>query len=142
MANEHAYVRYIGDIGGRGSHEVDCFIRRVEYAWTPINTFNNALNAHTDCNRGAIVRTTVTSLAGSAPGTSVNVDKRAIIYFRDPSDLKVYQFSYPAPIAADLETKPSGIRIKDSVVTTIVGYISTLNSISYVPLYGLYYQKV
>jgi len=142
MALEAAILRWIGDSGGRGGHQGDSYIRRITYNWTEINTLFTEMNSHTLCNRGAVIRTTFTSFAGSPPGSSVNIDERAILYFRDPDTLEILHFSYPSPIPADLETYPSGIRVKDSAVATIVGYISVLNSKSYIPLYGLYYQKV
>lgn len=142
MAEDFAYIRWKGDIGGRGSHEVDSYVGRVAYAWSPISTFATSLDAHTLCNKEAIIRVKIDGFAASAPGTDVNIDKRAIIYFRDPDSAEVLHFSYPAPITADLEQMPSGLRMKDSVVATIVGYVSILNSKTYVPLYGLYYQKV
>jgi hypothetical protein len=77
----------------------------------------------------------------TAPGVGANIDKVAMIYYRDPNTLKVWCFPYPTPIAADIEAKPTGDVIKDSVVVEIVGYISTLAGITYTPLYGKYYQR-
>lgn len=121
---------------------MDSYIVRIAYTWAPIQLFATQMDAHTLCSKEGVIRTSVHGFIASPPGAAVDVDKRAIVFYRDPDDLKVYHFSYPSPIAADLESKPSGIRMKDTAVSTIVGYISTMNAKTYFPLYGLYYQKV
>ncbi len=141
MAEDFVYMRWIGDTGGNKRHEVDSYIERVAYSWTPMAVFGTAVEAHSLCNWGASIRVKAQSRGTSAPALDANVDKKAIIYFRDPDTSEVLHFSYPSPIAADIEELPSGLRIKNSAVAAIVGYLSTLNSKAYTPLYGLYYQR-
>jgi hypothetical protein len=107
-----------------------------------INNFGVSMSAHTLCNRAYNVSMVYWDLGPIAPEAGANVDVKATIYFRDPSDQKVGFITYPAPIAADIEETSGGKRIKNSAVVAIVGYLNTLLSTSYVPLYGTYRQRV
>ncbi len=138
----HGHVRWKGSTGGRGSHLVESYVQMSNAATAPLLAFARAVGSHTECEEVAHTRTIVNAISSPEPGAGVNIDEKAVVYFRDPDDWLVYHFSYPAPIAADLEVYPSGTRMKNSAVVSIVGYISTLNEKTYIPLYGLYYQKV
>ncbi len=77
----------------------------------------------------------------AVPGSGANIDEKAIIYYRDPDDLFVYHLSYSCPIPADVEMTPAGKRMKQSVVTEVVGYLSTLKLKALIPLYGVYLER-
>lgn len=139
MATFKGTIIWVGDSGSVGANQTLTFITPIDWAAFP--AFITSLENHTLCNRACYVRHSVIASGAGAPGASADVSKTANIYFRDPSDLSVHVFSYPAPIAADIETVATGKRVKKSAVVAIVGYINTMLSTSYVPLYGTYYER-
>lgn len=108
---------------------------------TLLKDFAIALKNHSLCNFAWRHHIRTDPRVPLPPGVGANVDEKAIIYFRDPDTLEVLHFGYPAPIAADKETTPYGDRIKQSSVTTLVGYLSTAVGITYEPLYGVFVQR-
>lgn len=106
-----------------------------------IKNFANDLESHTICSIPYAINSRIYLNDARVAGVGANMDKKAVIYFRDPDTLLPYHFTYPAPVAADVEDVGYGNRIKNSVVVTIVGYLSTLTGKSYIPLYGVYYQR-
>lgn len=106
---------------------------------TELNTLVTALATHTDAN---IAFKTILSRfeENDAEGTGANVDRKAIIYFRHPTTLKVHSLTVPAPVAADVEDTDQGERVKASAVTTIVGLINAATGISYAALHGVVIQ--
>lgn len=135
-------VLWVGDSGLPRNNEV---VSKVALRLTgagPLDTFVTAMLSHTKCLWRQKFYNEILSQVQAPPGVGANVDVRAIIYYRDPTNLEVFAFEYPAPVAGDVEDTGVGKRIKDSVVTSIVGYISTMTGISYAPLYGIYMQKV
>lgn len=104
-------------------------------------TFATAIAAKSLCNASFSYLIYTYDVTAGAPGTGANVDKKGMVYFRDPDTMEVLHFLYPDPIAADLEDVGWGKRIKKSAVTAIVALISTLSGVSYVPLYGTFMQR-
>lgn len=135
-------VLWVGDSGLPRNNEVFSRVNLRLIGASPLDTFVTAMLSHTLCLWRQKSYNEILSQAVSPPGAGANVDVRAIIYYRDPADLKVLYFSYPAPVAADVETSNVGKRIKNSVVTAIVGYISTMTGVSYIPLYGVYMKSI
>jgi hypothetical protein len=72
------------------------------------------------------------------PGS--NGDKKAIIFFRDPSDGNLGKLTYPDPIDEDIETVPEGKRIKMSVVEEIVSDMNEAALTSYSAVGGIVIQ--
>ncbi len=141
MPNVHrGTIRWRGDSGTVGANEVTSLVRLID--WADFTSFYTSLPSHSLCNVTAVVRHNITTWDLDPPGTAADVSKKAIIYYRDPNDLKVSFLEYPAPIASDIEMTAVGKRIKAASVATIVGYISTMMGISYVPLYGVYEERV
>jgi hypothetical protein len=105
-------------------------------------TFLTALAAHTDANISKRVFLTVTSMTGTAPGGVVNVDRKAVLYFRHPTTLRTHNFTIAAPVAADVESVvgSAGERVTAAAMTAIVGDISTATGVAYIPLYGVVIQ--
>lgn len=136
-------ILWVGDSGSPRDNEVFSHAPLgTDYGAYNMTTFTTSLNAHTLCEWRQYGQCYYGTNIVSPPGVGANVDHKAQIYYRDPDDLRVYQFSYPAPIPADIESTSVGKRIKQSAVVTIVGYLSTLMNKSYIPLYGVYYEKV
>lgn len=137
-----AFFYLNGDSGGGRSHESLC--ETGLYAggsWPGILTLQTAIASHSLCSKGHVIRQTGIGDSEARPEAGANIDNKAVIYFRDPDTLEVLHFGYAAPIAADVETTSAGKRIKQSVVSDIVGYINTFKGTAYVPLYGVYYQR-
>ncbi len=104
-------------------------------------TFATMIETHSLCNASFSYLIYTYDVTAGAPGAGANVDKKGMVYFRDPDTLEVLHFIFPDPIAADLEMTAWGKRIKSSAVTTIVALISTLSGIAYIPLYGTFMQR-
>lgn len=105
-------------------------------------TFVIAVEAHSLCNIPYSYLIYSYNYNAAIPGVGANVDKKGIIYFRDPDTLLQLHFCYPDPIAADIETTAYGKRIKQSAVIAITALISTLSGVSYIPLYGVFMQRI
>ena len=134
-------LTWIGDSGSPPDNHSFSVVR-LTTGTVPLSTFLSAMEAHTLCNKKmySIVYTGI--FGAGPPEAGANVDKKANIFYRDPTDLSVYCFSYPSPIAGDIEVTPAGKRIKASAVAAIVGYISTMTGVSYIPLHGTYTELV
>jgi hypothetical protein len=130
-----------GDIGSEGKKKESISRVDVPLSATAVQNFMQSVEPHSECNGTYFLYSLWYNWSVGAPGTGANIDKKALIYFRDPADLSVKTFYYPDPIAADIEVTPWGKKIKDSVVSAIVGYLNTMTGLSYVPLYGIYYQR-
>ena len=140
MAIYWGVIEWLGDSGSPKSNLTPMVVPLCLGA-AQLSAFMVAMDAHTLCKYKQFNLVYSLGYVQAAPGVNANIDKKAIIYYRDPDDLKVHSLTYPAPIAADIEDTPSGKRIKDSSVATIVGYINTMTGKSYVPLHGVYYEK-
>lgn len=140
MAIYSGLVFWKGDSGGGRAH-VGVSRLPLIGTWSDLVNFVTAMSAHTLCNAGKRVRINTGGPSGEAPEAGADLGRIAILYYRDPTDLTVFHFSYPAPIAADIETTAAGKRIKQSSVATMVSLISTVSGVSYIPLYGVYMER-
>lgn len=138
---KHGVLRWRGDIGAPDGHLSKSPIMVVAIGTSEVATFGASMLAHTDCNLAYYGMYRDITSNPAFPGVGADVTKKAVIYFRDPSTLEVLHFNYAAPIAADIETTPAGKRVKQSAVALIVGYINIVSGKSYVPLYGVYYER-
>lgn len=134
-------VIWRGDIGSPRKHEFTSHLFKTA-GFTAVNTFALAVEPHTDCLYAMRIRHQAQEVTQSYPVVGADITKKADIYFRDDATLKVYNFSYPAPIAADIEVTPTGKRIKQSIVVELVGYLETVTGESFSPLYGLYTVRI
>lgn len=130
-----------GDIGSSAKANESRSYAGKNTGSLPFGTFCTAIEPYSTCNltHKFLIRS-YTHTAG-APGTGSNIDKKAVLYFRDPDTLEVLNFQYPDPTPTDIESTPWGKRVKGPVVVAIVALISTMAGVSYVPLYGVYYQR-
>lgn len=135
------YILWKGDTGAIGGNSKITKLG-FETETGKLGAFKNSLRAHSLCNVSDFGFTITISDEIGVPGVGADVSKIAIIYYRDPANLNVSRLVYPAPIAADIETTGLGKRIKQSVVVSIAGYLSTLRGVSIDPLYGTYYEKI
>lgn len=132
-----------GDTGTPMNHLSPSYIPLVpNNRYTQLKTFATAVDAYSLCNYSFARETVCWKETEVAPGAGANIDKKGIIYFRDPRDWHVHTFTYPAPIAASIEDVGYGKRIKDATVIAIVALLSTFVEETLVPLYGVYYEKV
>ena len=134
-------VQYRGDLGRQPSHFANSSVDGVTDD-TAGATFCTALAAHTNANISKRVFLTTTSMTGGKPGTGVNIDRKAIIYFRHPTTLRTHNFTINGIIDADCESieGSDGERVTAAAMTTLVGLIETATGIAYIPLYGVVIQ--
>lgn len=130
-----------GDIGSSAKDNESLSRVDVPLNASALLAFVTAVEPHSTCNVNYSLASFWYSQTAGAPGTGSNIDRKGIIYFRDPTDLSVKPFCYPDPVAADIEDTPWGKKIKDSAVVAIVALLSTMTGISYEPMYGMYYQR-
>ncbi len=130
-----------GDLGTVGGNESRSFINNIKGV-SAFGVFVTAIEPYSEANLSAYFLVRSYSQTAGAPGTGANVKNKAIIYFRDPDTLIVDHFCYPAPIAADIEDVGYGKRIKQSSVVSSVGLLSYVTDVVYVPLYGVYMERV
>ena len=134
-------VQYRGDLGSPPSNFAMSMIEDpTDDAAAAV--FLTALEAHTEANISKRVFLETTSMTATAPGTDVNVDRKAILYFRHPTTLRTHNFTITSIAAADVEeiAGSTGERVKSSAMTAIVADIATLTGVSYTPLYGVVVQ--
>jgi hypothetical protein len=135
-------VQYRGDLGDPPSNFAQSVIDNPISDAAAV-TFLTALDAHTDANISKRVYSTVTSMTGAAPGSGVNIDRKAVLYFRHPTTLRTHNFTVNAIVAADTEevVGSEGERVTTAAMTAIIGDIETLTGIAFIPLYGVVIQS-
>jgi hypothetical protein len=106
-------------------------------------TLRTALAAYVDCNAGRASVVDFDSGTGSAPGVDANVDERAIIYMKDPSDDSVKSITLPAwdVVTYPLDASSEGDRIAAADVAAITALINTATGNSYVGLWGKHIKR-
>lgn len=104
-------------------------------------TFAGNIEPYSLCNLTNYFVVWSYSQTAGAPGVGANIDRKAVIYFREEGDEKVYHFQYPEPLAADIEVTPWGKRIKSAKVIEVVNLIAYAKNKTLIPLYGAYYQR-
>lgn len=130
-----------GDSGSPRDHIV--LTSRVPYiSVTTLTTFSALMEAHSLCNAEYFWRVVGNDYNPGAPGAGANVDKKGVIFYRDPATLVVYRFTYPCPIAADIEDIGYGKRLKQAAVIAIVDGIEAVGGGTYEPLYGAYQERL
>ncbi len=143
IRTDNATFVWVGDSGLAPTNEsISLLPAFPDNNITPINVLFAAVQEHSLCLGRFLYYTLVYNLEVDPPGVGANVDRKAVIYFRDPATLEALTFTYPAPIAADVEDTQWGKRIKKSVVDDIVGHLSTMAGKSYTALYGVFLQRV
>lgn len=148
MAGEKAFLGFTGsllwrgDTGGVGkTTEIRSDIGKTGDT-SALWVFVQAIEDYSKCNLSHWFHVTSYTHIPSPPASGASMDKRAVLYFRHPGTLEVLNFQYPDPIADQIEDTPWGKRIKAPVVTAVVALLSTVAGIAYIPLYGIYYQRV
>lgn len=140
---DNATIVWVGDSGLRPANESLSIIPFVHNNnVSEALTFTTAMEAHTLCNARFTYYTLIYNHQVSPPAAGANVDERAIIVFRDPNTMKVLNFQYPSPIAAEIEDIGYGKRIKKSAVEAVVALLNPLAEKTYEPMYGKFYQKI
>lgn len=141
----HGGIQWIGDSGAPQGQQTISLVRSIATPSTgqKMLDLRGSMLAHSECNTPVVIMvSTYPQTPSTPPGVGANINKRALIYFRDPSDQKVYHFDYPCPIAAEIESTPTGNIIKQATVVIITGYLSTCFGRTLVPLYGVYLQRI
>lgn len=140
MAITKGIFVFRGDLGSPMSHYAKTSVMSVltDLAAETLGTF---LDSQSEANLAKRAFQTITGLTDTAPGIAANVDRKAIIYFRQPTNLKVRSITIPAPVSTICEETPEGERITSVAMTAIVAAIATATGIPYTPLYGVVLQK-
>lgn len=131
-------IQWHGDRGtGKEPHTSKSIISGV-IGKTELVTLATGLSAYTDCNRG---RASVNDFDGgtpSAPGTTVNVDERAVIYMKDTVNDSIVTITIPAwdKVTNPLEEGAEGDRIAAADVSAITALVATATGKTLVGLWG------
>lgn len=129
-----------GDLGNPETHYSKSQITDVTDA-TALNTLATALGAYSDCNIAKKSFSSMVLGTDSAPGANANVDRKAIVYMRDGTSLKVHSVTIPAPKSTATEETDQGERVTATALAGIVAAINTATGKSYTGLYGVVLQK-
>jgi hypothetical protein len=139
------YIIWKGDLGRPDDQTAVSRIikRHVEFVSPDLefDNFRDYLAAHSLCDWINQISVYTEHRPEVPPGVGANVDDKVRVYYRDPSSLKTYCFSYPSPIAADVESTPTGDRLKDPIVVAVVNHLSLVADETYTPLYGVITQN-
>lgn len=134
-------IQWRGDIGSSAKDNVSrSDVGEGVNATTLINLCA-AVEPYSTCNLNYYYWILSYNQTLGAPGTGSNIDRKAVLYFRHPDTLAVLNFQYPDPTADSIETTAWGKQIKSVVVAEVVALLSTYAGVSYIPLYGVYYQR-
>lgn len=129
-----------GDLGSPTSHYSKSQVADVSDD-TALGTLATALTAYTDCNMAKRSFLTQTLGTDTLPAADANVDRKAIVYFRDPTTLKVHSITIPAPVDTMVEDTAEGERVTSVAAAAIVALLNTATGKSYTALYGVVIQK-
>lgn len=140
MATNKGVIVFRGDYGRPRSHYSKTTIKGVT-ADAALGTLATALAAYSDANyakRSFIVETTATD---SAPGSSVSMDTKGVIWLKDTADGSIVTVTIPALKSTAWEIKDSGKRITPAVLTAVQSAINTATGKTYTALYGKFYDR-
>jgi hypothetical protein len=131
-----------GDMGNPETHYAKCQVTDVQ-GTTALDTLASALGAHTNCNIAKKSYISIVLGTDEAPGAEppANVDRKAIIYMRDPTTLRVHVLTLASPVDADVEDTPEGERITNAAGVAITGLVNTATGREYTFMYGKVIQK-
>lgn len=132
-----------GDRGtGKSPHTSKSIVNGV-IGLTELVTLRTALAAYVDCNAGRASAVDFDAGTPSAPGAGVNVDERAVIYMKDPSDDSVKSITLAGwdTTTYPLEASSEGDRIAAADVAAITALINTATGESYSGLWGKHVKK-
>lgn len=129
-----------GDLGSPKSHYAKTTIEGVTDD-AALVTLMGVINSHTYANMAKRIFSSITPGTDEAPELAVNVDRRAVIYFRHPTSLKVHSITIPGINAASCEGVAEGERVTQANVVGIVAAIATATGVDYTALYGVVEQK-
>lgn len=111
-----------------------------ELSMGAIGTLLAALLPYTDCTQDYIFRSTKYTYTEAFPADA-NLDIKAVVYFKHPTNGKVHHIELPAPVSTMFELQGKGERVTSVALSAIVGAISTAYGISFIPLWGKKIQR-
>jgi hypothetical protein len=126
-----------GDMGAPPTHYARSVINGVLDA-AKAETLWTALITHTKCNLAKTSQALLTIVNDAPPvgDPPVNVDRRGIIFFQNPTDFGVKRMTMPSPADADVEDAEGGERYTSTAGLAIVALINTATGASYNFLWG------
>lgn len=129
--------------GDTGRPENNYSTSRVEGVTddTALNTLITALLSHTDCNAAKRSFNSVTAMTDSAPGASATVDRKAVLYMRNPTNLHVVKIELPAPASASTEFGDKYEKLTSAAEAAILAAINTATGASYTVLGSRVWQR-
>ena len=133
-------IVFRGDLGNPESHYSKSQVIDVTDD-AALATLVTGLVAYTDCNAAKRSFVTATVITDAEPGADANVDRKAVIYMRDPTTLRVHSLTLPAPVATAVEDTVQGERVTAVAGAAIVALVNTATGKSYTFLYGVVIQK-
>lgn len=129
--------------GDTGRPENNYAMSRVEGVTddTALATLITALLAYTDCNVARRSFNSVTSMTDSAPGADATVDRKAVLYMRNPTNLHVIKIEIPAPVSSATEFGDKYEKLTSAAEAAILAAINTACSTSYTVLGSRVWQR-
>lgn len=138
MATKGSFV-FKGDKGKPNSHTTKAIVDGVTDD-AALVVLQAVMQTHTQTVLQQRTFATITSVSTTAPGLDINVDLKAVYYFKNPTTFKVHSLTLPAPPPLDYELTDNGERVKAATVAEVVAAIAVATGVSYIPLYGVITQ--
>lgn len=137
-------IVFHGDRGtGKSPHTSKCVVNGVTDK-TALVTLSTALSGFTSCNRGRAGFVDFDAGTPSAPGASVNVDERAVIYCKDTVDDSLVSITIPGwdTVAHPLDSASSeGDRIAAADVAAVAAALAAATGKTLVGLWGKHIKR-
>lgn len=133
MAIAKGTIVWRGDAGRPNNHYS---ISRIEGVTddTALATLITALAAYSDCNVAKRIFNSITGMTDSEPGTDANVKVKALFTMRNPTNLHVVKYEFPAPKFTAIELGEEGNKLTAAVEAGILAAINTACATSYTAL--------
>ena len=139
---QSAVLFFRGTMGFPPDNVTPSYIRKILGTSFPfLIGLGNHIDSRSTANFHSWSYTQLNSVDPDPPLVSSNVDRKAVIYFRDETEGKVRTFSFPDPIPSICESTPAGTRVLYSEVVVIVSDLATISGHTLTPLYGIVYQR-
>ena len=106
-----------------------------------LTTLITALLSYTDCNAARRSFNNVTNMTDSAPGANATVDRKAVLYMRNPTNLHTVKIELPAPVSSACEFGAKYEKLTSAAEAAILAAINTACGTSYTVLGSRVWQR-
>jgi hypothetical protein len=105
-------------------------------------TLQGVIEGHTKANIAKRAFSTLTTVNDNEPGVGALVDRKAVCYFKDLSNLHVITLTISAPADASCEVIDDGERVTDAAMEDLRAALAAATGKTLTALYGNVIQKV